>query len=482
MNYLKTNLFKHQKQAFDKLKNLKACALFMDMGTGKTRTALELIQYKLNKGKITRVFWICPCSTKKNLISDINKHSIFSVAYIENIQDEFICIIGSETISQSNKYYLKLVNLIKQNKNSMILLDESHMFKNHKALRTERILELSNKVNNRIILTGTPITQGIWDLYSQFYFLHPKILGYNSFYAFATNHLEYSEHNPGQIVATHNTDYITKKVNPYIYQITKKECLDLPPKTYSDAYFLFDEEQHKVYDKVKEYFINKISIDDFNGQYILNMLNYLHRVASGYIDLTVMDEAWSYIRGNYVKATEFKFKSYNRATETVEQLKLTPKGSKTIIWHKFNSDLELLQHVLNEEKIKYVYINGKMTLKERDKVIEQFKTSNDINTLVININVGNLGLNLQEANYMIYYNSTFDYAKRIQSEDRIYRIGQNKNCHIIDISSYSGIDYMIEKSISNKSNLVKEIKKQINEIKDDKEKIEAFKKKMLNEF
>lgn len=482
MNYLKTDLFKHQQQAFNKLKNLKACALFMDMGTGKTRTALELIQNKLNKGKITRVFWICPCSTKKNLISDINKHSIFSAAYIENIQDEFICVIGSETISKSDKYYLKLVNLIKQNTPSMLIIDESHMFKNPKAVRTERISKLSNQVSNRMILTGTPVTQGIWDLYSQFYFLHPKILGYNSFYAFAANHLEYSDKYPGQIINTHNTDYITKKINPYVYQITKKECLDLPPKTYSDAYFIFDDEQRKIYDQVKEYFINKISIDDFNGEYILNMLNYLHRIASGYIDLTVIDEAWSYSKGNYIKTTEFKFKNYDRAIETVEQLKLTPKGSKTIIWHKFNSDLELLQHVLDKEQIKYVYVNGKSKLKERDKAIEQFKTSKDINTLVVNINIGNLGLNLQEANYMIYYNSTFDYAKRIQSEDRIYRIGQNKNCHIIDILSFSGIDSMIEKSISGKSNLARKIRQQINEIKDDKEKIEEFKKKILNEF
>ena len=100
----------------------------------------------------------------------------------------------------------------------------------------------------------------------------------------------------------------------------------------------------------------------------------------------------------------------------------------------------------------------------------------------ININIGNLGLNLQEANYMIYYNSTFDYAKRIQSEDRIYRIGQNKNCHIIDILSSSGIDGMIEKSIQDKSSLIRNIRQEINEIKDDEEKIEAFKKKMLNEL
>lgn len=453
----------------------------MDMGTGKTRTALELIQHKLNKGKITRVFWICPCSTKKNLISDINKHSIFSATYIENIQDEFICVIGSETISKSDKYYLKLVNLIKQNTHSMLILDESHMFKNPKAVRTERISKLSNQVSNRMILTGTPVTQGIWDLYSQFYFLHPKILGYNNFYAFAANHLEYSDKYPGQIIDTHNTDYITKKINPYVYQITKKECLDLPPKTYNDSYFYFDNDQKRVYNKIKQYFIDKIDLDNFNGEYILNMLNYLHRVASGYIDLEIKEEY--YIEGEKCnRIIEFKHKSYNRAIETIEQLKLTPKGSKTIIWHKFNSDLELLQHVLDKEQIKYVYVNGKSKLKDREKAIEQFKASKDINTLVVNINVGNLGLNLQEANYMIYYNSTFDYAKRIQSEDRIYRIGQNKNCHIIDVLSYSGIDSMIEKSIENKSSLARCIRQEINEIKDDKEKIEEFKKKILNEF
>lgn len=68
------------------------------------------------------------------------------------------------------------------------------------------------------------------------------------------------------------------------------------------------------------------------------------------------------------------------------------------------------------------------------------------------------------------------------NEDRIYRIGQNKNCHIIDILSFSGIDRMIEKSIENKSSLARSIRQEINEIKDDKEKIEEFKKKILNEF
>ena len=65
----------------------------------------------------------------------------------------------------------------------------------------------------------------------------------------------------------------------------------------------------------------------------------------------------------------------------------------------------------------------------------------------------------------------------------LYRFKRtNKNCHIIDILSFSGIDSMIEKSISGKSNLARKLRQQINEIKDDKEKIEEFKKKILNEF
>ena len=478
MNYLKTNMFEHQEKAFNKIKKLKACALFMDMGTGKTRTMLEYIQLKLNQGKINKVFWICPCSTKKNLREDIFKHSIFSSNYVEKIKDELIVIIGTETISQSNKFYIKTKNLIEKYPHSLLIIDESHMIKNHRAIRTRRILDLGQKTAYRAILTGTPVTQGIWDLFTQFYFLHPKILGYNSFYAFAANHLEYSEKYPGQIINTHNTDYITKKINPYIYQVTKKECLDLPPKTYTNRYFDFDNEQYEIYQTIKNYYVSQINYDNFNGECILNMINALYRVASGYIDIELNPPIYH----EREIITHLQYKGYERAIETITQLSNIPSNSKCIIWHRYNSDLKLLSEKLNENDIKYVCVNGEVSQSQRELNINDFKTSSDINVLVANINIGNVGLNLQEANYMIYYNSTFEYAKRKQSEDRIYRIGQNKNCHIIDILSNSGIDDMVENNICNKTNLIRDIRNKINEIKDDKEKIEEFKQKILDEY
>ena len=119
--------------------------------------------------------------------------------------------------------------------------------------------------------------------------------------------------------------------------------------------------------------------------------------------------------------------------------------------------------------------------KEKEESITTFKTGTS-NILIANILSGSTGLNLQEANYMIYYNNTFDYAKRVQSEDRIHRLGQNKNCHIIDIVGNCGIDDKIMESISKKESLSKSIRKRINSIKDNKEEIEKFKAEILKEF
>ena len=102
---LKTELMEHQKNAFIKLKDIQACALFMDMGTGKTRTTLEFIQYRKKSNKIKNVLWICPINTKKNLEKDIKKHSFFCIADIEKYGNEDICVVGKESISGPERIY-----------------------------------------------------------------------------------------------------------------------------------------------------------------------------------------------------------------------------------------------------------------------------------------------------------------------------------------------------------------------------------------
>ena len=132
-----TDLYEHQKKAIEKLKKIKVGALYMEQGTGKTRTALELIKIKLDARKIDKILWLCPCSVKENLRRDIIKHT-------GNDQKELITICGIETLSSSLKWNLKLLEFVEKN-NVYLIVDESNLVKNHNAKRTKNINRIAEK-------------------------------------------------------------------------------------------------------------------------------------------------------------------------------------------------------------------------------------------------------------------------------------------------------------------------------------------------
>ena len=97
---IKTDLFEYQRAAVDKLSRLRVGALYMEMGTGKTRVALELVSRRLDAGKVDMVIWLCPCSVKNSLRDDLDKHA-------EEWQNQ-ITICGIETLSTSVRAYKEL--------------------------------------------------------------------------------------------------------------------------------------------------------------------------------------------------------------------------------------------------------------------------------------------------------------------------------------------------------------------------------------
>ena len=215
-----TSLLPYQVPVYEKLKRIKVNALYLDMGLGKTRIAIEMIMDRFRRGKINHVLWLCPCSVKTNLKRDVLKHSKGLI--------EHITIMGIESISQSDRTYLKALSVVAKYK-CYLIVDESNLVKNYFAKRTQRITELSNKCPYRSILNGTPVTKNEADLFSQWYILDRRIFGYRSFWSFANNHLEYNKY--GRVVEVLNVDYLTDKMAPYSYQLKKADVLkDLPPK------------------------------------------------------------------------------------------------------------------------------------------------------------------------------------------------------------------------------------------------------------
>lgn len=158
-----------QKAALERFKKLKVGALFMRQGTGKTRVALELVNYN----SPDYMLYIAPVSTIENARTEIEKWGC-------------CCpydIIGYETIASSNKKYVdihdKVEKLKKDGKRTFIIADESIFIKNGKSKRTFRAKELRRFFDYALILNGTPLTRNEWDLFNQMDFLSNKILNMN---------------------------------------------------------------------------------------------------------------------------------------------------------------------------------------------------------------------------------------------------------------------------------------------------------------
>lgn len=207
------NLLDKQKQAVKKLSKYKVGALFMEAGTGKTRTALELIK----STNCDYVLWFTPFQTKENLSKEVTKWGGLKLN-----------IVGIESISNSDRIYLNLRDKISDHKSVFIIMDESLKVKNPDAKRTKRLLELSKLSEYRLILNGTPISRNLLDLWSQMEFLSPKILNMN-INEFKNTFCEYvsityngqggnASYTKEFIKQYHNLPYLHSLINPYVFE------------------------------------------------------------------------------------------------------------------------------------------------------------------------------------------------------------------------------------------------------------------------
>jgi len=364
-------------------------------------------------------------------------------------------------MSSSNRVVFAASKLITDK--TFVVLDESDYIKGHKAKRTERITFISEKSKYRLVATGTPLSQGVEDLFSQMKFISPQILGYRSWYTFANNHLEYSERHPGLIVRTHNTEQLASKIAPYVYQVTKEECMSLPGKHYKMKYFQLTAEQREAYEAAKnEILLNIDMMDDFKPYTIFRLFGVLQQIASGFWNHRhVRGDVMSYYRYGFLEFPE------NRLNTLINIL---TSDKKTIIWAKFRYDVDRIVSTLSKyygpESV--AVFTGDTPQKERQEEVEKFRGLTQF--LVSTQSCGGRGLTLNEAENVIFYTNSFKYSERLQAEDRCYRLGLDHEVTYYDIIG-PGIDEKIWESLSRKENVADSFKREVDSVKDDRAKL-----------
>lgn len=407
----------NQERAFEKLSRLKVGALFMEMGTGKTKVALDLIASK--RHKVDQVLWICPCSLKNEIEAEQQK-------WHPDLQMD---VVGCESIGSSDRIYLDTLKKV-EGKRAFVVVDESLKIKNRTAKRTQRIIKLGENALYKLILNGTPISKSYCDLWAQMEFLSPKILSM-SFQMFYNTYCEYYTRGKykGKIRRFVNIPHLIDKISPYVFEAE----LDIETtKEKQSEYYSTDLEQYEEYKgEIFEHFYDNVR-DDLNFNAFAMKL-----------------QKWYTANSNRAHVMQ----------DLIERI-----NDRVIVFVRFLGSIPYDAH----------RITGAENAQQRKETIEAFRRD-EFKVLYITYGCGAFGLNLQFCKNMIFAEHTWDYAVREQAEARIYRMGQGKEVNYYDlVCSGVGLENLIFNCVSRKGDMLDVVKREIQKHKSAKEFIKTL--------
>tara|TARA_Y100000004_G_scaffold76026_1_gene85510 strand:- start:875 stop:2296 length:1422 start_codon:yes stop_codon:yes gene_type:complete len=450
-----TKPFQHQRDALTAGAKHRDYAFFMEMGTGKTKVAIDNATYMHQGQWIDWVVVIAPNSVYRNWIQEIQKHTHGAVIHVHKDKEVYgdtrhperylkWFLINVEALShKSGVDKLKSI-LSRKDCRHLMILDESTTIKNRTAKRTRNICKLGKLADFRRILTGSPITKSPLDLYTQCEFLNPALLGFDSYFTFRARYavMQQIEMGGRQMLFPKyytNLDELSYKLKAFSFRVQKKDCLDLPDKLYSTRTVNLTVKQAEVYNRLKKFAYAVINDDEVSFQNKLTEILRLHQVANGFVNA---DDGTVQVFDDCPKMKEL----FNILEES---------DGKFIIWANY---VQNLKTIIKKLKEKYgdnsvVSIFGEVSTKDRQEAVTRFQDDDSCRFFVGNPSTGGYGLTLTSASYVVYFSNSYNLEVREQSEDRAHRIGQDKNVTYIDILAENTIDEFIVTALDKKMKL-----------------------------
>ncbi|MDM1555423.1 MULTISPECIES: DEAD/DEAH box helicase [Chryseobacterium] len=381
-----------------------------DMGLGKTIQIIAFILSQREKRGHTTNLVVVPTSLLFNWQEEIIKFAPsikFLVHYGPDRQKTTAHFPDYEIVLTTYGMLLSDIRFLKTFNFNYTFLDESQTIKNPNSERYKAARLLQSR--NRIVLTGTPVENSTFDLYSQLSFACPGLLGnkqyFKDIYAIPIDKFEYSK----------RAMELQQKIKPFILRRTKKQVAkELPEKTETVIYCEMNAEQRRIYDayeKELREFIAANDDDDLNknSMHVLTGLTRLRQICNSPV---LIKEGYS--GENAVKIEIL-----------MEQILGKSKDHKILVFSQFVGMLDLLKPELERHGIPFEYLTGQT--KDRGKKVANFQENEDIRVFLISLKAGGVGLNLTQADYIYLIDPWWNPATENQAIDRSYRIGQTKN-------------------------------------------------------
>lgn len=479
--------YRHQIVAADAMRGTEFFGLLMEQGTGKTLAVTEELHQMVRERRESdpvderpiKVLVVCPTSLCGNWIRELKKgqsgeytgwykrmrrHANGVADLVEGLRadaDMKVWVVNYERVKTN------LVPLVKM-EFDLVVYDESNAAKNPSAKRTKACMDLSKSARRRIIMTGTIMANTVLDVWAQFELLSPGCLGYSSFAQFKRAYVHVKKVKKwDKVIGYRDLDQLKARMAKFSFIVKKEQCLDLPPKVYETVSVEMADKQADMYEQMLEMCVASLGAEatEFNSVQataaIAQILR-LTQITSGHIRVSA---------GSVVQIP-----GGNPKMDALLEIVDAAEG-KVIVWARFREDIRAIAEHLAANGIKSVQMHGgvssspdKHGVSERDRVVEEFNSSNDTKVFIGESGTGGVGLTLlgpddDRCSTMIYYSHDWSLMKREQSEDRAHRIGQDRKLTIYDLVCEGTIDEAIVAALRAKKNLAETLK-DVSTIKD----------------
>lgn len=405
-----------------------------EMGLGKTIQALSVAAKIISDGG--KVFVVCPTSLTYNweneatkFLTDQAKILLINGRKDNRIEsyhhlDEYNFIISSYDQAKRD------LDEINKHEYDLLILDEAQFIKNHSSQNYKSIVSIKSK--HKLALTGTPIENGIADLWAICSFIMPNYLStYNYFMHFFEWPIVYDN-------SVLKLNVLRKITSPFIIRRLKADVLEsLPPKLEEIISIEMNEEQADIYQQYTSKY--KAILDDNENITKLELLTMIIRLRQVAIDPRLLDE-------HNVAGTKIK---------TIVNLtkQIVASGEKVIIFSQFLTYIEFLVDEFDKAGIKTLLFTGQTSQEQRQLAIDEFNNNDEYQVILITLRAGGTGLNLTAANNVILADPWWNKSVENQATDRAHRLGQTKTVNVYRIITANSIEYKIMRIQDSKSSI-----------------------------
>lgn len=451
---IRTRNWTHQLVAYHFAHPLEAALLAMDMGTGKSKVAIDLA---VNWG-CKMILILCPKSVLNVWAREFKLHgpddwrvlvlNKGTVAIKQQIAGRFLNECGDGKLApavivlnyesarmQPFASWALGVNWTKFLWD-LVILDESQRIKTHNVKISKFCAKLALRAKRRLCLTGTPLAHSPLDVFAQYRFLDRGLFG-TSYWHFKNRYaINANPAIPQQITGYKNQEELKKRVALIAYRCEAKDVLDLPEVQHHDLTFTLGDKGSKAYTELENELITEITGGRITtASNALVRLLRLQQLTSGYL---VEDET----------KVETQIDT-GKATLLLDFLEALGPREPVVVFCRFRHDLRRVAEVTKSLKRRYGELSGKQNNLTADATMPA-----DIDVLGVQIQSGGVGIDLTRARYAVYYSLGYSLSDFVQSLARLHRPGQTRPVNYYHLIAEKTVDRRVYEALRKRKEVI----------------------------